>query len=87
MYRLGDERLEKEGPAERDLEVLVDDKLNLSPQCALATKTDNCILEYIKYSIASQQKEVIVAVRLPTSQVLEPLGSGSGNKIPPTLSK
>jgi len=45
--------------AEKDLGVLVDTKLNVRQQCALAAKKVNGILGCIRQSIASWLKEVI----------------------------
>ncbi|KAK4811154.1 hypothetical protein QYF61_019785 [Mycteria americana] len=62
-YKLGEEWLGS-SPAERDLGVLVDSRLNRSQQCALAAKRANCILGCIKHSITSQSKEVIIPLYL-----------------------
>ena len=51
-YKLGEEWLES-SPAERDLGLLVDSRLNVSQQSALAAKRANCILGCIKHSITS----------------------------------
>ena len=58
-YKLGEEWLES-NPAERDLGVLLDSRLNMSQQRALAAKRANCILGCIKHRITSQSKGMII---------------------------
>ena len=58
-YRLGEEWLVS-SPAERDLGVLADSRLNLGQQCALAPKRVNHNLACIKQSITSWSKEIII---------------------------
>jgi len=59
LYRLGVDLLESRS-VERDLGVLVDNRLTMSQQCALAAKKASGILGCIRRSVASRSREVFL---------------------------
>ncbi|PKU44401.1 rna-directed dna polymerase from mobile element jockey-like [Limosa lapponica baueri] len=58
-YRLFGECIEN-SPEEKDLWVLVDEKLNMSWQCTIATQKAKRILSCTKWTVASRLREVIL---------------------------
>jgi len=64
QYRLRADLLESSS-VERDLGVLVDDRLIMSQQCALAAKKANGILGCIKRSVASRSRDENIPSTLP----------------------
>ena len=64
LYKLGDDLLES-SPAEKDMGVLVDEKLDMRQQCVLAARKANCVLGCIKKGVASREREAPSGVLHP----------------------
>jgi len=58
-YRLGREGVES-SPEADDLGVLIDERLRMNQQCALAAQVVNCILGCIKRRVVGRLREVIL---------------------------
>jgi len=58
-YRLNIKRIER-SPEEKDLGMLVDQKLSMAQQCALTVQKASCVMGCIKRRVASRLREVIL---------------------------
>lgn len=66
----------KRSPAEKDLRIVVNEKLDVSHQCALTAPRATCILDCIKSSMASRLREEI----LPLCSTLRPHPQSCGEE-------
>ena len=60
-YKMGDTWCNNT-TSEKDLGIVVEQKLNMSQQCDAATKKANAILGHINRSVVSKSHEVLVSV-------------------------
>ena len=63
LYKRGEDLLECSA-VEKDLGILVDEKLNISQQCGLAARKADCVLGCTKKGVASRDRDVIVPLFL-----------------------
>ncbi|KAJ7415167.1 hypothetical protein BTVI_38984 [Pitangus sulphuratus] len=74
---IGDEEI-KSSHGKKDLGVLLDERLNMSQQCALSAQKAICVLGCIKSSMASMSREVSLLLcsgETPPAVLLPALGS------------